>query len=147
SANLKGAANALLRLDPFGREHRVSSPGHWRTGHNADSLARGNDPVKRMSGHRISNDGQRQLIVSGCAFRAIGSHSVAIHRRAVEAWHVDVADDRRCEYPARGAPQWHDLRRQRLQLCVKPFEGGSNSVTLREATHPHVFRGSNKVAH
>ncbi len=94
--------------------------------------------MERAPGHRIADDGQRHPAVGRRAFRTVGDHRVAVHRRAIEARHVDAADDGTGEHAARGNAERDVFGGQRVQLRIQPVERGLNGVALRETAHPHV---------
>ena len=133
-----GASGAPL-LDELGREHGVAAGRHRRAGHDAHGLA-ARDASARTgdAGQRVADDRQRDAVVRRRAFRAIRDDGVAVHRGAIEAGHVDVADDGRGEHAARGGAQRDVFGVERMQLRVEPRQRRLHRVAPREALHADV---------
>jgi hypothetical protein len=72
------------------------------------------------------------------SFHGFSHDGLSVHHRAVESRYVRLADDKSGQQATRRHPHAHDLSMRRLQLRVKPGEGGFNRVPVREAAHPNV---------
>ena len=77
-------------------------------------------------------------VVRRRAFGGIGHDGVAVHRRAVEAGDVHVADDGRGEHTAGGRAQRNAFGVERMQLRVEPRQRFRHRMAAREAVHPDV---------
>ena len=130
------AALAVLDADDG-----VGALGEHRAGRDRDRLAGADRGGGGMAGARLADHGQLSGLSRGRGSDVGGADRLAVHRRVVEAGHVDAGADRRREPPALGLAERHVLRTRRPDAARAPAPRASSiSISPTPGSSPIAAR-------